>query len=106
MECPRVCIYLSRAPQTSRRYDDEIFEHVMRDFPEFAAAPHAGLVTLDEDWMKSKEGKERWRTFINACVPVPPPRLTLPACSIANLTHMRRTQIDMRTRLPNSILAH
>ena len=44
----------------------------MRDFPEFAAAPHAGLVALDEDWMKSKEGKERWRTFINACVPCPP----------------------------------
>jgi len=48
------------------RYDDEIFEHIMREFPDFAAEPHVGLVALDEDWMKSKEGKERWRTFINA----------------------------------------
>jgi len=65
-----------------RRYDDEIFEHTLRDFPEFATAPHANLVALDEDWMKSKEGKERWRAFINACVPPPPPR-TLPAFCLA-----------------------
>jgi hypothetical protein len=50
------------------RYDDEIFEHTLREFPDFAAAPHTGLIKLDEDWMKSKEGKERWRAFINACV--------------------------------------
>jgi hypothetical protein len=50
------------------RYDDDIFEHTLRDFPEFAAAPHTGLIKLDEDWMKSKDGKERWRVFINACV--------------------------------------
>ena len=50
------------------RYDDEIFEHTLRDFPDSAAAPHTGLIKLDEDWMKSKEGKERWRAFINACV--------------------------------------
>ena len=37
----------------------------MREFPEFATAPHASLVALDEEWMKSKEGKERWRGFIN-----------------------------------------
>ncbi|KAI0301446.1 polysaccharide biosynthesis-domain-containing protein [Russula brevipes] len=48
------------------RHDDEIFEHTLREFPEFAAAPHTGLNTLDEEWMKSKEGKERWRVFINA----------------------------------------
>ncbi|KAI0274502.1 polysaccharide biosynthesis-domain-containing protein [Russula aff. rugulosa BPL654] len=48
------------------RYDDEIFEHTLRDFPEYAAAPHTGLIKLDEEWMKSKEGKERWRTFIEA----------------------------------------
>lgn len=82
MECIRgmlTRVYLFVAPQTCYRYDDEIFEHIMRDFPEFAAAPHAGLVTLDEDWMKSTESKERWRTFINTCVPCPssPPH---PAC--------------------------
>ena len=31
-------------------------------------APHASLIVLDEEWMKRKEGKERWRGFINACV--------------------------------------
>jgi hypothetical protein len=56
------------AELSAGRYDDEIFEHTLRDFPEFATAPHANLVALDEDWMKSKEGKERWRAFINACV--------------------------------------
>lgn len=55
------------------RYDDEIFEHTLREFPEFADAPHARLVTLDEEWMKSKEGKERWRAFITACVFSPTP---------------------------------
>jgi hypothetical protein len=55
------------------RYDDEIFEHTLQEFPEFAAAPHMSLSKLDEEWMKSKEGKERWRVFINACVPFHPP---------------------------------
>jgi hypothetical protein len=41
--------------------DDEIYEHFKKEFPEFDAE-----ATLDEDEMKSKEGKERWRTFINA----------------------------------------
>lgn len=50
------------------RHDDDVFEHTQREFPEFAAAPYAGLLKIDEDWMKSKEGKERWRAFINACV--------------------------------------
>ena len=50
------------------RHDDEIYEHALREFPEFAMAPHASLIVLDEEWMKSKEGKERRRGFINACV--------------------------------------
>ena len=54
-----------RAPD---RHDDEIYEHALREFPEFAMAPHSSLIVLDEEWMKSKEGKERWRGFINACV--------------------------------------
>jgi hypothetical protein len=61
----------SRRTAYKHRYDDEIFEHTLREFPEFADAPHTGLVTLDEGWMKSTEGKERWRTFINACVSLP-----------------------------------
>jgi Polysaccharide biosynthesis len=42
------------------RMDDEILEHLQRDFPEFDPAE-----TIDEDKMKSKEGKERWRNFVN-----------------------------------------
>jgi len=41
------------------KYDDEIYEHFKKEFPEFdASAP------INEDEMKSKEGKERWRKFI------------------------------------------
>jgi hypothetical protein len=42
------------------KIDDEIYEHFKKDFPEFD--PKA---TIDEEEMKGKEGKERWRTFIN-----------------------------------------
>ncbi|KAL2024918.1 hypothetical protein VTK56DRAFT_3617 [Thermocarpiscus australiensis] len=43
------------------KMDDEIYEHLKRDFPEFDPA-----ATIDEDEMKSKEGKERWRNFMMA----------------------------------------
>lgn len=42
------------------RMDDEILDHFKRSFPEFDPAE-----TINEDKMKSKEGKERWREFIN-----------------------------------------
>jgi hypothetical protein len=42
------------------KLDDEIYEHFKKEFPEFD--PKA---TIDEDEMKSKEGKEKWRKFIN-----------------------------------------
>ena len=41
------------------KMDDDIYEHFKRDFPELNPAE-----TIDEEKMKSKEGKERWRTFI------------------------------------------
>ncbi len=41
------------------KIDDEILEHFQRAFPEFDAKE-----TIDEDKMKSKEGKERWREFM------------------------------------------
>ncbi|KAA1474617.1 DUF757-domain-containing protein [Dentipellis sp. KUC8613] len=47
------------------KFDDEIFEHTLKDFPELSE-PHEKLIRLDEDWMKSKDGKERWRAFISA----------------------------------------
>lgn len=41
------------------KLDDEIYAHLQEDFPEFdPAAP------IDEDEMKSKTGKERWRNFM------------------------------------------
>lgn len=41
--------------------DDDIYEHLKADFPEFDPAK-----TIDEDEMKSKTGKERWRKFMMA----------------------------------------
>jgi Polysaccharide biosynthesis len=42
------------------RMDDEILQHLREAFPEFDPSE-----TIDEDKMKSREGKERWRTFVN-----------------------------------------
>lgn len=41
------------------KYDDEIYDHLKQDFPELDPA-----MTIDEDEMKSKTGKERWRKFM------------------------------------------
>uniref|UniRef100_A0A1Y1NFL3 Protein PBDC1 homolog n=1 Tax=Photinus pyralis TaxID=7054 RepID=A0A1Y1NFL3_PHOPY len=43
------------------KMDDEIYNHLKEAFPEFDPA-----ATVDEDAMKSKEGKERWRNFMMA----------------------------------------
>jgi len=48
------------------KLDDEIYEHAISTFPELTANDYAGFVKLDEDWMKSEDGKKRWREFINA----------------------------------------
>ena len=40
--------------------DDDILQHLHNTFPDFDPAE-----TIDEDKMKSKEGKERWRNFVN-----------------------------------------
>lgn len=42
------------------RYDDDIHEHFKKEFPDFDLT-----ATIDEDEMKSKDGKEQWRNFIN-----------------------------------------
>ncbi|TVY40591.1 Protein PBDC1-like protein [Lachnellula subtilissima] len=47
--------YLARN-SGSQKMDDDIYEHLKTDFPEFDPAK-----TIDEDEMKSKTGKERWR---------------------------------------------
>ena len=41
------------------RVDDDIYEHFKAEFPDFDPS-----ATVDEDEMKSKEGKEKWRKFI------------------------------------------
>ncbi|VDC05277.1 unnamed protein product [Peniophora sp. CBMAI 1063] len=46
------------------QYDDAIFDHAKTDFPELFENDFAKLRKMDEDWMKSKEGKERWRKFM------------------------------------------
>ncbi|KAK4111747.1 DUF757-domain-containing protein [Canariomyces notabilis] len=43
------------------KLDDEIYDHLKRDFPDFDPA-----ATINEDEMKSKAGKERWRNFMMA----------------------------------------
>jgi Polysaccharide biosynthesis len=41
------------------KIDDEIYEHLKTAFPELDVSK-----TIDEDEMKSKAGKERWRKFM------------------------------------------
>lgn len=43
------------------KIDDEIYEHLCKDFPEFNPAE-----PIIEDKMKSPEGKKRWREFMMA----------------------------------------
>jgi hypothetical protein len=42
------------------KFDDDIYAHFKKDFPEIDVSG-----TLDQDALKSKEGKERWRKFMN-----------------------------------------
>ncbi|GBE89781.1 Protein PBDC1 homolog [Sparassis crispa] len=48
------------------KLDDEIFEHIKSEFPELAEEPYDTVLKIDEEWMKSAEGKERWRKFMQA----------------------------------------
>ena len=43
------------------KLDQEIYEHFQKDFPEIDVSN-----VTDEDAMKSKAGKERWRKFMQA----------------------------------------
>ena len=42
------------------KMDNEIYESFMKEFPDFNPAE-----TINEDEMKSKAGKEKWRNWIN-----------------------------------------
>jgi hypothetical protein len=56
------------------RMDDEIVNDLFEKFPEFKFDD--ALRNLDEDWMKSKAGKEKWRAFIMPVSPKPKPEPT------------------------------
>ncbi|QIW97572.1 hypothetical protein AMS68_003090 [Peltaster fructicola] len=43
------------------KFDDEIYDHFKKTFPDFDLK-----ATINEDEMKSKQGKEQWREFINS----------------------------------------
>jgi len=54
---------LEKVPGTKLRLtkiDDEIHEHFLKEFPDYDLKAR-----INEDEMKSKAGKERWRSFIN-----------------------------------------
>lgn len=63
-------------PEQHRRLDDEIYDHVISEFPELVENEHEKLIKLDEDWLKSEDGKKRWRAFINASVHTIPDLIT------------------------------
>jgi len=48
------------------KLDDEIFAHTMLEFPELAENDYEKVTKLDDEWMKSTTGKERWRKFIQS----------------------------------------
>ncbi|KAL6449777.1 SPBC3E7.07c Protein PBDC1 [Candida maltosa Xu316] len=43
------------------KYDDEIFNQLLEDFPEFKDHEKASVISEEE--MKSPSGKAKWRTF-------------------------------------------
>jgi len=47
------------------KLDDEIFEHLKEEFPEWVQEPYDKLLKIDEDIMKSDVGKAKWRDFVN-----------------------------------------
>ena len=65
-------VYVDAQLRTSRRFDAA---GMQRDFPELFEEPYEKLVKIDEDWMKSKDGKARWRKFmaeyVTTYLPVP-----------------------------------
>lgn len=44
------------------KYDQDIYDELIKDFPEFALPDF--VKDINESYMKSKEGKERWRGFL------------------------------------------
>lgn len=55
-------VVLSLPQLKGRRLDDEIHEDFIKSFPEYASKDWDGVVNEDE--MKSEEGKRQWREFM------------------------------------------
>jgi hypothetical protein len=64
--CPKS---MEKREKLTSRMDDEIVNDLFEKFPEFKFDD--ALRNLDEDWMKSKAGKEKWRAFIMPVSPKP-----------------------------------
>ena len=64
-----------------RRIDDELLEHFYSIFPEYKF--DEAVAHLNEDDMKSKAGKERWRSFIMPVRPARPPCARWTVCGEA-----------------------
>jgi len=46
------------------KIDDEIYEDIQSKFPELFANDARGIANADEELMKNRENKLRWRNFI------------------------------------------
>lgn len=59
-------LYEKVKPSTLRlsKLDDDIYKDFQETFPELAE-DEKSIEKIDEERMKSKEGKERWRNFLN-----------------------------------------
>jgi hypothetical protein len=84
-----------RGQKLISRMDDEIVNDLFEKFPEFKFDD--ALRNLDEDWMKSKAGKEKWRAFI---MPVSSTPETVAHMSIKLMCSTRRQ--SMSTTLVHS----
>jgi hypothetical protein len=76
------------------RMDDEIVNDLFEKFPEFKFDD--ALRNLDEDWMKSKAGKEKWRAFIMPVSPEPTGSFGLHLGALATSESVRGANDSMR----------
>jgi len=58
------CVRSRSTTAEPRRHDAELLAAFRTDFPEYFEGDYAALRKIDEDRMKSAEGKTRWRKFI------------------------------------------
>lgn len=84
--------------------DDEIVNDLFEKFPEFKFDD--ALRNLDEDWMKSKAGKEKWRAFIMPVSPEPTGSFSLHLGALATSESVRGANDSMRKQSTITTLVH